>query len=283
MFGIKKLILFNAISSVHMGSGSKLGVVDQPVQREAHTNFPYIPSSGIKGGFREYVDEDNKDCANILFGCEEEGGKSKPGEVIFTDAKILFFPVKSLFGVFAWVTSPFVLSRFKEDLKLINSTLSNFDIDKINEDNKVYEIEGNSLIKDSKITLEDFTFDTIETDKLNNILNNFNLIYEEPLFKEKLIKDVVIVSDEIFKYFIENSVDFLPRIKIGEGGTASGKGGNIWYEENIPPQTFFYSLTFCDNKKEEVINYFNKYIKEGYIQLGGNQSIGRGILKYKLF
>ena len=34
---------------LHVGCGSSVGAVDQPVVRERHTGYPVIPGSAIKG------------------------------------------------------------------------------------------------------------------------------------------------------------------------------------------------------------------------------------------
>ena len=41
---------------LHAGSGSELGVVDLPIQRERHTGFPKIESSSLKGAIREAIE-----------------------------------------------------------------------------------------------------------------------------------------------------------------------------------------------------------------------------------
>ncbi len=43
-----------AVSPVHAGSGSSMGVVDLPIQRERHTNWPHIQASGVKGAMRHH-------------------------------------------------------------------------------------------------------------------------------------------------------------------------------------------------------------------------------------
>jgi len=310
---IKKLMFYYSITSLHMGSGSKLGPVDQPIQREVHTNFPLLPSSGIKGGFREIVEaegEKRKEDAKKLFGRETEGseGASTPGVVTFTDARILFFPVKSLFGVFAWITSPSVLNRLKEDLRFVGmDSMVTAPCDFVLSDGEVIRCGAEpSVAKEEEITLESFTFKVKEPrcSEVNGLLKK---ISEELLgngFDAKLMQDVVIVSDDTFKYFVENSTEIVPRIKIGESGTVSSKGGNFWYEENVPPQAIFYSMVLLNpalEKNKQLVNQtldggnqenpgsedeneklFKKYIDSGYIQLGGNQTIGRGFLRYKV-
>lgn len=42
-----------AETPVHADSGSELGIVDLPIQRERHTAFPKIEGSGLKGCIRE--------------------------------------------------------------------------------------------------------------------------------------------------------------------------------------------------------------------------------------
>jgi len=312
---IKKLMFYYAITSLHMGSGSKLGPVDQPIQRETHTNFPLLPSSGIKGGFRELVEstgEQGEKDAKILFGTDQGSseGSSKPGIITFTDARILFFPVKSLFGVFAWVICPSVLNRLKEDLKfvgrddLLSADISNLSV---HEGEIVLFGKNPSLVKDSKVTLESFTFNVKEPrcSLLDVLLKNIPKDLLGNGFGAKLNQDVVIVSDDIFKYFVVNSTEIVPRIQIGkESGTVS-EGGNFWYEENVPPQTIFYSMVLVNpvlERSKQAVNQttnegsqenpgnvdeneklFKEYINSCYIQLGGNQTIGRGFLKYRVF
>lgn len=53
---------------------------------------------------------------SLAFGPEK--GDEHAGALGFTDARLLLFPVKSMKGVFAWITCPMVLERFKEDLGL---------------------------------------------------------------------------------------------------------------------------------------------------------------------
>jgi len=151
-----------AESPVHAGSGSDFGVVDLPIQRERYTNFPKIESSALKGCVREAIEsvlknsEEDKELVSLLFGPEE--GDAHAGAISFTDAKILCFPVKSLKGVFAWITCPMILTRFIEDMKVAGKE----------DDFKDWNITGiqNTLPKGSnallpnmnKIVLEEFYF-----------------------------------------------------------------------------------------------------------------------------
>jgi CRISPR-associated protein Cmr4 len=168
MFKKSKLFFIIAETPLHPGSGGEVtGLVDSPIQRERHTNFPKIEASGLKGCIREAFSsvvelntsqkkyslietektkkllerfptlknilqdekgEEIKDkkgntlivynqAIDLIFG-PEDTEEAHAGALAFTDARILLFPVKSLKGVFAWITCPMVLERFKEDLGL---------------------------------------------------------------------------------------------------------------------------------------------------------------------
>ena len=49
MFKSAKPLFLIVETSLHAGSGSDLGIVDLPIQREKHTNYPKVEASGIKG------------------------------------------------------------------------------------------------------------------------------------------------------------------------------------------------------------------------------------------
>ncbi len=55
------IVFLQAITSVHPGSGTEIGLVDKPVQREAHTGFVKIEGSTIKGALRRSSRVENKE------------------------------------------------------------------------------------------------------------------------------------------------------------------------------------------------------------------------------
>jgi len=122
------LFTFYSLTPLHAGAGDSAGAVDLPVQREKHTEYPVVYSSGIKGSIRCFSEFNStlKPYVKEIFG--DEGNEGSSGRVIFTDAKILFFPVRSSEGVFKWVTCPFVIERFKRDLKFIDIPGDDFSV-----------------------------------------------------------------------------------------------------------------------------------------------------------
>ncbi|MCX8167395.1 MAG: type III-B CRISPR module RAMP protein Cmr4, partial [Candidatus Micrarchaeota archaeon] len=91
-----------------------------PIQRERHTDFPKIESSGLKGCLRDAFKDSGvgQTIINAIFGPENSGDYA--GAMAITDARILLFPVKSLKGVFAWITCPMVIERFVRDVMMID-------------------------------------------------------------------------------------------------------------------------------------------------------------------
>ena len=256
-----KAVFYHALTPMHIGNGTNLGLIDLPIQREAHTEFPVMPSSAIKGVIRASFEDEQKQ--NDIFGKTDEEGK-----VIFTDGKILLFPVKSLKGVFAWITSYYVLERFKRDT---NIDIGDF---KAAEKDNALVSSDKIVIKDnnkSKLVLEEFTFNA-DVDKS---LTKLKEIIKCDIDQDK----IAIVSDDVFKFFVKNYTEVNARIKIDQKtGTAQDKG--LWYQELLPAETVFYGCIAprkngCEEQLTEVINKINNQT----LQFGGDETLGRGLTK----
>lgn len=286
MFKDKKIMFIIAESPLHPGSGSDTGIVDLPIQRERYTNYPKIESSSLKGSLREYFYKIDKDKTNIVFGPEESGDYA--GCVAFTEAKILFFPVKSLRGVFAWVTCPYVIERFKKDLKcskIDSNFLDNINISplRVNTESKVLLDQNNQ----KKVTLEEFTFKEVTEDQdVDELAEYFSDLFQDNYRQDKFKKSIVVLSDDDFEYFVTNSTEIITRTKINVY-TGTVQTGALWTEEYLPENTIMYSLVMIgeprgknEDLKEssQVIEFLNKIDKE-VIQIGGNQTIGKGLCK----
>jgi CRISPR-associated protein Cmr4 len=330
MFKKSKLFFIIAETPLHPGSGGEVtGLVDLPIQRERHTNFPKIEASGLKGCIREAFrdlnpeitingqkikpkdeifykegDKDRKtDYLSLVFG-PEDTEEAHAGALAFTDARILLFPVKSLKGVFAWITCPIVLERFKEDLVLakIRDDSLNVDFSAL-----IYTIpEQTNISIESKVVLEEFTFELKENKETSKIAKYLAYkIFPNDTYKfwrEKLEKDLVILSDDDFEQFVTSSTEVITRTRIDDvTGTVDTKRGGLWTEEYLPQDTILYSIAMAspirvekdeakgifkadnpDKEAEKVLQFFELGIPE-VIQIGGNQTIGKGIVRIQIF
>ena len=302
---------------LHAGSGDSLGIVDLPIQRERHTGFPKIEASSLKGSIRQAF-ENNKDKQkdisfrkdihrvfgfdsadlkndNLKSVIESEFKDSKDKEfssaIAFTDARLLLFPVKSMKGVFAWITCPEVLSRLKKDWE-ITGEKSELTIPK---ENSVPESSSLLISGSSKIVLEEYTFEVSKNADGTTLAEYLaDKIYgdseEHSYWKEKLKRDLVVLSNDDFKDFVNLSTEVITRTKIdNETGTVSP--GALFTEEYLPSDSIMYSvvmaspifcnkkgLTFEDNTSEKVMEFFTSNIPD-VMQIGGNYTLGKGIVK----
>jgi len=317
MFREFKPFFIIAESPLHPGSGSELGIVDLPVQRERHTNYPKIEGSGLKGSIREAFenlketnlnshkikDKELKNAVNLAFGPED--GEKYAGSLAFTDAKILLFPVKSLKGTFAWITCPYVLERFLKDMRIRGVDLKDIASDLHSLENSIPE--GSNITVLSKIVLEEFSFEVKEKSKASKVAKwfakkifpqgNSNDPYK--YWREKMAKDLVILLDDDFKEFISTSTEVIARTKIASD-TGTVTSGGLWYEEYLSQDTILYSLAMTSpirmkddaqkgvfkannpqKEAEKVMDFFEAGLPE-VLQIGGNQTIGKGIVRIQI-
>ena len=313
MYKIARPFFMVVETPLHAGSGTDLGVVDLPIQRERHTGFPKIEASGLKGCIREAFEknedeilvgskkvENRDETISLAFG--PENGDDHAGALGFTDARLLLFPVKSMKSVFAWVTCPKVLARFGNDLTLAGIT--NVQIPS----EKEVPHDCQLVIKDRKIVLEEYTFEITKDANVEGTCSKFaewlsqKVIPQGDEYKywqEKIGKDVIVLPDDDFRDFVNLSTEVITRIKI-DNDTGTVQPGALFTEEYLPSETILYSLAlttpiFRENgadkgvfrkttdKSEEdlVMEYFTKGLPE-VIQIGGNATIGKGIVRTRI-
>ncbi len=293
------LFLINQ-TPLHAGSGYSLGIIDMPIQRERHTSFPKIEASSFKGSIREHFEriKSEKDPKVLAaFGTEGEDNKgSRAGALGFTDARLLLFPVKSMKGVFAWITCPKIISVFNEELKLAGHAVQ-FDV------KEGMAATGNKLsLNSNKIVLEEYTFEVIvgagdknEVNKLGEWLSK-HLWKGDGYFAKKIMTDIVVLSDDDFKDFVNLSTEILTRTQI-DNETGTVKDGALFTEEYLPAEALMYTnvltaaefATSDDRKAEKQFDTeadLRKFFKDSiaqdtFFQIGGNATLGKGIVKAK--
>lgn len=292
------------LTPLHAGSGSDLGVVDLPIQRESHTSFPKIEASSLKGSIRsKFENEASKKTdkekitamqkIQTIFGFDvdkkdadyeaivEKFKKQKDGKEVletdfagalgFSDARILFFPVKSVRGVFAYVTCPMVLKRYTKDTG--SEALASPKKDEIETlfpkslgDGECVVLGDNKNTIDTKnvVILEEYSF-TVST-----LSGEVKTSLPKGLFDD--IKErIVIISDDNFKHFVQNSTEVITRIKINNSKGTVQQGG-LFTEEFLPAESVMYALAIGETEK------FTE-TKISPLQIGGDTNLGKGIVE----
>lgn len=315
MFQLAKPLFLITETPLHAGSGDSLGVVDMPIQRERHTSFPKIEASSLKGAIREVFEEKqgitNPDLL-ILFG--KEDGDVTAGSIAFTDSRLLLFPIKSMKGVFAWITCERVLKQFANDMNLAmqtespKKTFSISNVSNISGENKCYILGNDSQLKISgeNIVLEEYAFtnqveantpkvEVTITDESGNKTNQTpvelqtwvadKLFTAESYWYKKAQSSIVVLSNDDFKDFVNLSTEVITRTKINND-TGTVQPGALFTEEYLPTESVLYSLVmtspeFSKNttKKDAKQNmqFFDNI--PNVFQLGGNATLGKGIIR----
>jgi CRISPR-associated protein Cmr4 len=294
MFEKSAIGIFIVETPLHCGVGQDIGIVDQPIQRERYTRYPIIHGSEIKGVFRQYYERKYNKGNNVeeIFGPENSGeeGGDYASAVSFGDARILFFPVKSLKGTYVWITSKDVLDKFNRTLKMAG--INDIRIPSIPSirDNQII-VYNNSIVVDNKVILEEYMFE-----KQNGNANDFESLKgliekivpnvdEYQYLKNCLKEKICIVSDEVFREFTEMSTEVITRIKINNDTGVVEKGA-LWTEEYLPTDTILYFPVFAVKTRsketqqlsaDEVLNKIKSL--NTYLQIGGNETVGKGFVR----
>lgn len=277
----KNFVALFAQSPVHVGAGNSVGVVDSPVMRERHTRIPVIPGSSLKGVFSSLWSgkrDENAD-ARILFGSDDAKNASA-GQLLIGEARVLAFPVRSAKNAFAWLTCPLALERFRRDSGL------EFDIPKIANENECYAVGKLEMGKKSQVILEEYIFDNMAEDEIELLAKRLSTVTDAAVWQNSLPSRLVVVSDEIFSYFVENACEIVSRCRIDDNTGTVAKGA-LFNQEQVPSETLFYCPIFAENRKDktsdEALTAFKKKLEENgnMIQVGGDETIGLGFCEVK--
>jgi CRISPR-associated protein Cmr4 len=283
----KALLFVHALTSLHPGSGTALGVVDLPVQRERHTDWPLIPGSSLKGILRDACERKNgkTDEFYAVFGPDTDKAGEHAGALSLTDARILAFPVRSLRGVFAWVTCPAVLERLNRDLTLAGMAglQGNPNVEK-----EKAACAGNDLLVDTdKLVLEEFEF--TRSEDAHSVANWIaEHATEDQPTQARIRTHLAVLHEDDFTHFVRHATEVVARVGL-DYARKTVKQGALFYQEFLPAETIFYSLAIAEDSRrkglkeksveknaKETLQYAKDNVP-GFLQIGGNETIGKGL------
>ncbi len=289
MFEKQAAVFLYAVSPVHMGAGTATGLIDNPIQRERHTNHPSFAGSGIKGAVRHSFESLGGDPMLIehLFG-PESGNALHAGAVSFGDAQLVAFPVRSLRGGYVYATCPQALARAQRLLRLTGNRCD-WTIPEV-EELHCRLANGKLLSNGNKLHLEAFEYDAATDDSLAATAKSLAELAipdlsEYAFFRDKLASDLVILSDTDFAYFAENATLVEPHVRINpETGTADS--GGLFYTENLPPESLLIAPLMASRTRSgtddldaaEAMLKIRNVIDNRLLQIGGDATTGRGLV-----
>lgn len=309
-----------AESPLHPGSGARVSYVDLPVQRERTTGFPIIQSSSLKGVLRweavrrlrlrdpSYPSWDVNAVAAVFGPGEDLKNFNGPtdasdfaGALSLTDAKVLLFPVRSLVGVFAWVTAPVVIRRWSRDLRRCgeeNPPISSERLDQwaqelkegvvfVGSSSQVTASVGNA----SRVVLEDFAF---EVKPRPSDIDDFVQFVQKALgnanpMAVRIPTHTVVVHDDVFTDLVQTATEVVTRVRI-DHATGTVAEGALWTEEMIPSETVFWSVVDMEDARREdarkngltrdaLMGRLQRLTDGRVLQFGGDETLGRGLVR----
>lgn len=285
---MKTQILFlHALSPLHAGTGQGVGAIDLPIARERATGIPIVPGSSIKGVLRAACQDDQHKVA--VFGPDTNNAHIHAGSVQFSDLRLLFLPVRSLAGTFAWVTSPLLLRRFQRDVQWANNGIVPALPPAITEQESCLISQKESVLPftfdgSQKIVLEDLdlkpTASEIATQWAGFLAPQ---IFGDATWTTLFSQRICIVHDDVMSFLWETATDVTARIQLEEQ-TKTVRDGALWYEEALPAESILAGIMVAQptpaagidaNKAVEVV----KELIKAPLQVGGSATVGRGLCR----
>ncbi len=271
-------VTYEAITPIHVGSGQDVGIVDLPVVRERTTDHPFLPGSGIRGAIRSRCERESGDLVLRLFGTEGEG-EPAAGCAVVLDAHLVLFPVRSSPGVFRWITSPFVLRRWKALRQYFLEGSDSVAVPSEEPDDGIYSAaSGESLFLEEYPFKRSESIDWTWTEGLLGVAAN----------------QVVLLSDADFLHFVRHATLVRQRNRLTTAKTVLK--GHLFSVEAVPAETRFVGFVGATGERTEPAEgeRLSPVEASGKIQellvgsptgsvahltLGGDESVGMGVTR----
>lgn len=227
---------------------------------------------------------------NLLFGPPTAGAGEFGGALSLTDARMLLFPIRSAWGVHAWVTCPRALERLQRDARLIGAQ-ADWDIPEISEGQCLCQLNSRCL-QNGVAILEDIDFERVKAadDDATNVTAIGEWISER-FFREdfqeaasRFLRHFIVISDDEFTHFVKTSTEVSARIAL-DYQTKTVKKGALFYQECLPSESLLYSLLLAHPARtgkttlssQEVFKQLDELYTPDVLQIGGDASTGKGI------
>lgn len=252
----QSLYMIHAITPLRVGADQGIGAIDLPTLREAHTSWPIVPGSSVKGVLREQAELHlgGRESAEVraIFGPPTELAGDYRGGMVFGDAYPLLLPVRSLAGTFAWVTCAQVLRRLARDAAEAGLQLelpaavneAEVRIPSNSSGTKSELVVVDRSAQSRHVLFEDLYLEADDDPKLTALGKMiapwvWPLTTDgqkaEPRAESFLLSRLALVPDDVFGYLCRHRLEIRARVSIDDT-TGTVKHGP-WTEELIPAET----------------------------------------------
>lgn len=282
------LLGLTAQTSIHAGSGSADEVIDLPIQREAHSDWPCVFGSSVKGALRALAEQSSLSAEQqqAIFGPDTANASAHAGSLLVSDARLALLPVRSLTSHFRWVTCPALLRRLGRDLQRMAL---------LEELPEVPEAAGGQALVAqmpqgvNELYLEEFRFEQQVTE-LGAWLGLLAPLCGES-YRHELKQQLTVVDDDSFRHLCRSALPVQPHIRL-DNDTKTVESGALWYEENLAPDTVLYVCLSAQRSRLESVDLAPAalldtlagalFVERPWLQLGGNETVGMGWCRVEL-
>jgi len=299
MFQAHAALFLYAESPVHMGTGQAFGLIDNPIARERHSEHPVFAGSGLKGAIRHrfhaLLDSNwhSDKLLDRLFGPDPNSGGLHAGAISLGDAQLVAFPVRSVKEGYVYATSPYALARAARLLGQLG--VAGMPQAELTIEPGQCRVCNPALLggdKGDKLHLEAFEYTARVDPQALPAVARFLADKALPggeahgFFREKLARDLVLLSGEDFGWFTKNATVVEPHVRIDNDTGAAAKTG-LFYTENLPPESLMLGSLMASRERsgsdtpleaEAVLAQVSGAIDGQLLQVGGDATTGRGLV-----
>ncbi|GAB6091555.1 type III-B CRISPR module RAMP protein Cmr4 [Spirochaeta dissipatitropha] len=291
------LCSIRTLTALHCGIGQGVNDIDLPVARHPVSGHPVIPGSSLKGVLKdEYIsatfdNEEKRKKVHALFGGVHDS--SYASAISLSDGVLLCLPVRSFYGTFAYLASPYTLQMLKNECNRVQPGINLPAIPPLSiadpkNDNYKAIITGNTVLKtqgDKEILLEEL--DVLVDIRQTVIAEEWaafigKLFYNDQEGRELFSRRFAIVDDNVLNFITETALPVDARIAIDDE-TGTVKKGALWYEETVPAETLFTTVVTIGNSSSQsvsasAVELIELLTSHGRIhcQIGGKSTTGKG-------
>jgi CRISPR-associated protein Cmr4 len=219
------------------------------------------------------------DDVRRIFGSEASTTEGA-GQVLFSDARLAFLPLRSLDCAFVYATCPHLLGRLRRDLIFARTPGEGSGaagVGAIKQGEALFD--GNA----SQIFVEEFAFgrDALEWSEQKPTIAAL-LSPAQGVDADVVMNCLVVLSDADFGWFARRRLHVRMRNRLDpENKTVEPHA--LWSEESLPPETLMYVVltaraTAFDQAPNEIADDALKASGD-YIQIGANETVGEGWFK----
>lgn len=181
----------------------------------------------------------DRDTLFAVFGPDTENASEHAGAVQVGDAKLLLLPVRSLYGVFALVASPYLLERFRREALMAG--LQPPGVPGLQDPTRVLLAPGSRLLGDGeKVYLEDLD---LKAQGEEGVAAWERWLAERT--EAPVLGRLAVVHDDLMGFLLETATEVVARIRLDDETKTVAKGA-LWYEESLPAESLLYALVRAD-------------------------------------